>query len=123
VRHVGRDENIPKGQELRAFIEDYLSEGHRDQRDVGCIIAALGGDIGRANAKQRKAFTEGIDITLERIAGYLPGATAAERRANAELLTSSMAGVVMVSRSLSDRARSNALLARAREYFSTAFGA
>ncbi|MBI2382981.1 MAG: TetR/AcrR family transcriptional regulator [Gammaproteobacteria bacterium] len=120
--HIGWTEGAPQGQKLQAFVEGYLSEDHRDQPELGCVVAALGGEIGRANAKQRKAFTEGIDVTLERIAEYLPGATTAERRAKAGLLMSSMAGVLMVSRSLSDRSRSDALLAAARQFFSRTFG-
>jgi len=121
ANHVSWAE-APDGRRLEAFVEAYLSEEHRDQPELGCFVAALGGEISRANAKQRKAFTEGIDVTLERIATYVSGATAAERRAKAELLMSSMAGVLMVSRTLSDRARSNALLLTARQFFSKTFG-
>lgn len=122
ARHVAWAERAPEGQKLHAFIDSYLSEEHRDHPELGCLVAALGGEIGRANAKQRKAFTGGIDIVLERIAGYLPGATPAERRAKAGLLMASMAGVLMVSRALSDRSRSAALLADARRFYSASFG-
>lgn len=120
--HVSWAEDAPAGRKLQAFVEGYLSEEHRDRPEAGCVVAALGGEIRRANARQRKAFTEGIDATLTRIAGYLPGATSAERRAKAELLMSSMAGVLMVARVLSDRARSNALLAAARQFYAASFG-
>lgn len=120
--HVSWAEGAPEGRKLQAFVEGYLSEEHRDRPELGCLVAALGGEIGRANARQRKAFTEGIDVTLERIAAYLPGATTAERRARAGLLLSSMAGVLMVSRVLSDRTRSDALLAAARQFYSSNFG-
>jgi TetR/AcrR family transcriptional repressor of nem operon len=120
--HASWADGAPEGRKLQAFVESYLSEEHRDQPELGCVVAALGGEIGRANANQRKAFTEGIDVTLERIAGYLSGATPAERRASAELLMSSMAGVLMVSRVLSDRTRSDALLFAARQFFSKSFG-
>lgn len=122
ARHLSWVEGAPKGRELQAFVESYLSEEHRDHPERGCVVAALGGDIGRGNARQRKALTEGIDVSLERIATYLPGATPTERRANADLLMSSMAGVLMVSRALSDRPRSDALLAAARQFYSKSFG-
>jgi TetR/AcrR family transcriptional repressor of nem operon len=122
ARHVSWAEGAPEGRKLQAFVDSYLSEEHRDHPELGCLVAALGGEIGRANAKQRKAFTEGIDIVLERVAAYVPGATPAERRARAGLLISSMAGVLMVSRALSDRSRSDALLADARRFYSTSFG-
>ena len=121
-RHASWAERAPEGRKLQAFVESYLSEEHRDHPEVGCVVAALGGEIGRANAKHRKAFTEGIDIVLERIAAYVPGDTAAERRARAGLLISSMAGVLTVARALSDRTRSDALLADARKFYSNYFG-
>ena len=40
----------------------------------------------------------------------------------AGLLISSMAGVLMVSRAMPDRAESNALLASARQFYSSNFG-
>jgi TetR/AcrR family transcriptional repressor of nem operon len=120
--HVSWAEGVPEGRKLQAFVERYLSEEHRDHPELGCVVAALGGEVGRAKSRQRKAFTEGIDIVLERIAAYVPGATPAERRARAGLLISSMAGVLMVSRALSDRSRSDALLADARRFYSSNFG-
>src|SRR5690349_5903630 len=69
--HASWTEGAPKERKLQAFVESYLSEEHRDQPELGCMVAALGGEIGRANAKQRKAFTEGIDVPLERVAGLL----------------------------------------------------
>lgn len=116
-------EDAPEGRKLQTFIERYLSEDHRDRPEIGCVVAALGGEVGRADAKQRRAFTEGIDVALERVAAYLPSGTPAERRAKATLLMSAMAGVLMASRALADRDRSNALLADARHFYSKSFGA
>jgi TetR/AcrR family transcriptional regulator, transcriptional repressor for nem operon len=120
--HISWAEGAPKGRKLQAFVERYLSEEHRDHPELGCVIAALGGEIGRTKTRQRKAFTEGIDVALDPIAAYLPGATPAERRARAELLMFSMAGVLMASRALSDRTRSDAMLAAARQFYSKTFG-
>ena len=120
--HLGWTEGAPGGRKLRAFIERYLSEEHRDSPESGCVVAALGGEIGRANARHRKAFTEGIDVALDRITTFVSAASPAERRAKAELLMSSMAGVLMASRAISDRTRSDALLAAARDFYSKSFG-
>ena len=120
--HVSWAERAPEGRKLQACVEGYLSEEHRDHPELGCLVAALGGEIGRAKARHRIAFTEAIDVTIERIASYLPGATPAECRARAELLVSSMAGVLMASRAISDRTRSDALLAAARDFYSKSFG-
>lgn len=120
--HLGWTEGAPKGCKLQIFIERYLSEEHRDRPEIGCVVAALGGEVGRGDAKQRRAFTEGIDVALERIADYFPEGTPAERRARATLLMSSLAGVLMASRALADRDRSNELLAEARRFYAKSFG-
>lgn len=113
--------DAPKGKKLQAFIKHYLSEEHRDNPQVGCLLAALGSEIGRSSASQREAFTDGMDAIVEQIATLVPGANAAERRIRAGLLISSMAGVLTTSRALSDRPRSNALLAAARQFYSATF--
>lgn len=119
--HCKWAEETPKGKKLQAFIKRYLSEEHRDNPQAGCLLAALGSEIGRSSQSQRKAFTDGMDIIVEQIAAFVPGANAAERRARAGLLISSMAGVLTTSRAMSDRDSSNALLASARQFYSTTF--
>ncbi|MGH8527658.1 MAG: hypothetical protein ACREXY_26625, partial [Gammaproteobacteria bacterium] len=76
-------------------------------------------EVSRSNAKPRRAFSEGMDLVVEGISALLPGASTAERKLRAELLISSMAGVLTMSRALSDRSRSSALLAAARQFYST----
>jgi TetR/AcrR family transcriptional repressor of nem operon len=119
--YVAIAESAPDGQKLQAFINFYLSTEHRDQPEGGCLMSALGGEVGRANAKQRAAFTSAIGLIIERIAKYLPGESEAERVRKAVLLLASMAGVLMVSRVLADRSRSDALLAAARQFYSMSF--
>lgn len=119
--HFKFADDAPKGKKLQAFIKHYLSEEHRDNPQVGCLLAALGSEIGRASEGQRKAFTDGMDAIVEQIASLVSGANAAERRTRAALLISSMAGVLTTSRALSDRSSSNALLASARQFYSATF--
>jgi len=119
--YVSIAESAPEGQKLQAFINFYLSTEHRDQPEGGCMISVLGGEVGRANLKQRTAFTNSIGVILDRIAKYVPGESEAERRRKAGLLMASMAGVLMVSRVLSDLSRSDALLAAARAFYSRSF--
>jgi len=39
---------------LRAFVERYLSEGHRDDRDAGCTLPSLSGDVARSSVAARR---------------------------------------------------------------------
>lgn len=121
AEYVSRAESAPEGKELQAFIEIYLSADHRDHPESGCLVSALAGEAGRGNAKQRAAFADAIGLVLSRVSAYVQGETPAERTLRAGLLMASMAGVLMVSRIL-EPARSDALLAAAREFYSNAFG-
>jgi TetR/AcrR family transcriptional repressor of nem operon len=119
--YVGIVESAPAGKKLKAFIDAYLSAEHRDHPESGCMMSALGSELARSDRKLRVAFTKTTAIILDKLAPYFPGATSAERFQRAGLLLASMAGVLMVSRVLSDPARSDALLARARQFFSASF--
>src|SRR6201985_3880426 len=50
---VVRDADDP----LRAFVDWYLSEAHRDDPGTGCAVVALGGDIPRAGDGVRDGYT------------------------------------------------------------------
>jgi TetR/AcrR family transcriptional regulator, transcriptional repressor for nem operon len=115
-------DSAPQGKRLQAFIDGYLSTQHRDHPESGCLMSALGGEVGRSGAKQRAAFNGALEVILERVAGYVPAETPAERRRKAGLLMASMAGVLMVARVLDDPSTSAALLAAARRFYSASFG-
>ncbi len=111
----------PSERQLEAFIDAYLSARHRDHPESGCMMAALAGDIARSDRKLRKEFTAGALAMLDRIAPHLAGENPVERRQKAGLMLASMAGVLMVSRVLADRAMSDMLLAKAREFYRANF--
>ncbi len=111
----------PSERQLEAFIDAYLSARHRDHPESGCMMAALAGDVARRDRKLRKEFTAGALAMLDQIAPHLAGENLAERRQKAGLMLASMAGVLMVSRVLADRAMSDELLAKAREFFRANF--
>jgi TetR/AcrR family transcriptional regulator, transcriptional repressor for nem operon len=109
------------GKQLRAFIDTYLSREHRDSPGSGCMISALGCEVARGERRLRAVFSGRTLIMLERLAPYLPGATAAERRQKAGVLLASMAGVLMASRVLTDSSQSDRLLEGARQFFAASF--
>lgn len=111
----------PSGRPLEAFIDAYLSARHRDHPESGCMMAALAGDVARGDRKLRKEFTAGALTMLESIAPHLADENPVERRQKAGLMLASMAGVLMVSRVLADRAMSDELLAKAREFYRANF--
>jgi len=111
----------PRGRELRAFIESYLSVAHRDSPDSGCMMAAVGNDVARADRKAREDFNDVVSKMLDRLAPYVDPAEPAAGRLKAGLLLSSMSGVLTVSRVLADDRKSRALLASARAFYIASF--
>jgi TetR/AcrR family transcriptional repressor of nem operon len=118
LRHT---EAAAPGQQLKALIEHYLSAGHRDHPESGCLVAALASETGRSPKKQRTVFATSIGVMLNRIAPLLPGEDAGQRTLNAGLLLSSMSGVLNVARALPDVRQSDALLAAARQFYIRSF--
>jgi TetR/AcrR family transcriptional regulator, transcriptional repressor for nem operon len=113
----------PKGSELTAIISQYLSEGHRDSPMQGCLLPSLTGEMGRQPQTVRKTLTREFNEFANKISKYMPAASDQERRSQARLLFSGMAGTMMVARAVSDRELSDALLAQGREFYVSIFQA
>ncbi len=62
-----------KGDPFSAFIEYYLSIGHRDNPGSGCLMAALGADASRQSSKVRQVFTENAQRLLQAMMELLKG--------------------------------------------------
>jgi TetR/AcrR family transcriptional repressor of nem operon len=118
---LGAAESAPPGQELRAIVESYLSPAHRDAPADGCVVAALAAELARAPSAVRAGFAAGLEQHMARIAIYLPGADEQARRQNASVLLSGMVGALMMARTVADPARSDRMLAAARDFYIRAF--
>ncbi len=111
----------PKGSELTAIINDYLSAGHRDGTMQGCLLPSLAGEMARQPQTVRKALTREFDEYANKISKYMPGASDEERRSQARLLLAGMAGTMMVARAVSDRELSDTILAQGQEFYISIF--
>jgi TetR/AcrR family transcriptional repressor of nem operon len=94
-----RAEQAKPGQELKAIVDSYLSERHRDHPGHGCALAALGGEVGLGKGRARKVLAEGRASFAALIARYWPGG---EAEANASALVSSMIGAMISARIAGD---------------------
>jgi TetR/AcrR family transcriptional regulator, transcriptional repressor for nem operon len=96
---------------LDRYVDFYLSPRHRDEERLGCPVPALAGEVRHASTEVRAAFDAGLDRLAERIGAMMPtgGKKAALR------LLGEMAGVLSLSRTISDVRRSNDLLSAARK--------
>ena len=111
----------PKGAELRAVIENYLSAKHLSAAGSGCPMAALAPEIARQPLKVRKRINQSMLGYGERMLPYIPGRTVEEKRARFFILFSGMAGVLVAVRVLADAQGRERMLAAARSFYVEAF--
>ena len=101
----------------RAWLENYLSPGHRDSPENGCAGAALAGDVARApdGAALRNAYRDGLRTMIEKMErlGNRPAdPEAREQEVLVELATA--VGAVVLSRAIAGDDLSERLLAAVR---------
>ncbi|AVP59145.1 TetR/AcrR family transcriptional regulator [Pulveribacter suum] len=113
-------------QTRQAFVQAYLSPGHRDQPGEGCPVAALAADVARASGEVAAAFTQGVQANIARFAalacGLAPGqAPSAAQRADAIATLSTLVGALVVARATAgaDPALSQEILETVRAHLGT----
>jgi TetR/AcrR family transcriptional regulator, transcriptional repressor for nem operon len=121
ARMIDAAMNAPKGKELRAIIEHYLSVEHLDRVGAGCVVATLAPEIARQPASVRARVNEAMRAHMNRLAPFFPGQSLGEKRQQFLVLFPSMAGVLMMARTIADRALQKEILAKAREHFVQTF--
>ncbi len=100
---------------IEAFIRSYLSPQHRDHSADGCPSAALIDEIVRRPAATKDVFTDELTRTMDDIASRLDPTDAEAARTDALALFGFMLGTLQLARTLTDRDRSDQLLARGVE--------
>ena len=96
-----------------AIVRSYLSRSHRDARDSGCAIAALGADVARAADTPRQMMGSQIESFIETARDALDG-----DEDRAMLAVSAMVGALTLSRVVKGP-RSDALLKAVRTQLET----
>src|SRR5665213_2013252 len=103
------------GQRARLLIDSYLSQHHRDNPGSGCLIVAVGADMGRLNGTSRAGFSRGFERHLDRLGTALRlSADPGENRDRVTHLMSALVGALLFARAVDDPLRSAALLVSAR---------
>jgi TetR/AcrR family transcriptional regulator, transcriptional repressor for nem operon len=97
-------------QDYSATIRGYLSRKHREARASGCAIAALAGDVARADEPSREAMSGHIEQFVARVGASMGG----EDESQALFAVSALIGALVVSRVMVDEKRSDAVLAAAK---------
>jgi TetR/AcrR family transcriptional repressor of nem operon len=78
-RWYGRFDELRGEAWARAFVETYLSEGHRDDRSGGCILPSLGAEVGHAGRPVRQRFEQRLRGMLDFVDAQAHGGVSAER--------------------------------------------
>jgi TetR/AcrR family transcriptional regulator, transcriptional repressor for nem operon len=107
--HYARDPHDP----MAAWVDWYASEEHRDDPGTGCPVAALVGDVGRADDRVRAGYSAVVERYIEALEGMLGGGP--DSRRQALLAASTLVGSLALSRAVDDEALSQEILKSARD--------
>ena len=100
-----------EGNKFESIIRAYLSTGHRDQPQSGCVAAALAPEIARHSPAVRDMFTKSIVGYIDMLAGLLPAsATPEARRSVATAVISGTIGMMQLARAVDDEELSERIL-------------
>jgi len=93
-----------------AIVAAYLSPEHRDCAGEGCVVAALGSEIGRQSNRVREAFTGELKDALEFLAGVMPEDDPSRSFDDAIMAFASMTGALILARAVTDEKLSDCIL-------------
>lgn len=120
ARQAEQLEALPSGTgSLSAFITDYLSPAHRDDRAGGCPSAALLDEVGRGDRATREAYTRGATRLVDAVARHLSAdgtVSPEDARSRAIGVLTLLVGALQSARALTDPALSDHVLATARTH-------
>ncbi len=101
-----------KPRRFAGMVRSYLSRAHRDNPESGCAIAALAGDVARADERSRATMAEHIESFIARVAEKLGD----KDDTAATVAVSALVGALTLSRAVTDPKRSDAILRTVRDY-------
>jgi TetR/AcrR family transcriptional repressor of nem operon len=96
---------------LKALLNTYLSKAHRDDRSVGCAVAALAGDVARSDRRTREVMANYLSQYFDKVAHLVEGEHPDE---SAIAIVCTMVGAVALSRVARDRSMSDKILRAAQ---------
>jgi TetR/AcrR family transcriptional repressor of nem operon len=101
------------GQSMAQFVDEYLSEQHRDDRGNGCLMAALASEIAREPAAQ-PAFTRHVEGMAAGFTEPLAKAKKKNARRQAIHTLSSIVGAIVLARAVNNPELSEEILRETR---------
>lgn len=108
IRQAGAKRPGRKG--LVDAVATYLSPEHRDNPGQGCVLAALGPELGRADARTRAEATDGFLKLVDVLAQHAEGLRPDEAKKRAIAAAATMIGAMTMARMVKDPELSNTIL-------------
>jgi TetR/AcrR family transcriptional repressor of nem operon len=106
----------PEGIPLDAYVDNYLSERHRDHCGEGCAYAALTADMARSDEAVRTIATEGLRKNFDAMTARMPQPETREARQKAIIASCLMTGALGLARVTNDEALSSEILETVRQF-------
>jgi TetR/AcrR family transcriptional regulator, transcriptional repressor for nem operon len=82
---------------IKAYVEEYLSEGHVEHPGQGCPVAAVGTDAGRCRGVFANEFSAGAEKLIERVSA---GSGGKSERGRAIRHLAMLVGAVVIARAV-----------------------
>ena len=95
---------------LEAIFDAYFSLSHRSHPEAGCVLAALGGEIARRAAPQRRRLQPHLERLISVLARFAPAGPAGVRADCALAIMASMIGGIVMARIAADDAVAERIL-------------
>jgi AcrR family transcriptional regulator len=117
IRSAASDGVLGDEHALREALGRYLSLGHVENPEKGCVIAALAAESPRQAKPVRRAFAEIVRAFLRSLDAKLRPAApeGSEASDDALRLASTMVGALVLARAVDDRALAERILQAARQ--------
>jgi len=86
---------------LRRWLGDYISDFHRQNPEVGCVMPTLSADVGRASPAVRETYRIKMTELVRKVAAVLEGSEA-DRERSAWSIVAMMVGAIAIARAMPD---------------------
>lgn len=101
---------------LTLLIEFYLGELHRNTPAMACPLTSISAELSRHPIDTRTEYTKKLRELFTTIVNYMPGDSEDQKERKSHILMSTMAGSVILARSVSDRSLGDQILRSTREH-------
>ena len=101
-------EHLSGEEKIKAIMNRYISAGHRDLAEKGCILPALAAEIPRGTGKSNQLVSYYIRKWADEISQHMP-------QENALALISKAVGAILLSRMVNNTGLSDDILRAARK--------